>query len=151
MTSVGPCVYIAGDTKTHAVCVRTFIPGQILYDVTLTRDLCYKLGEFQGSMTKALEVRQQACGLRDIIVFFVCLFFRVFCLFVFLFVFSYSISIPIFIMYRHLQSVRLDRSQPLPIIIFPKFPVQIESATRLLYLLCFSVCLLLCLAAYFLY
>ena len=44
--------------------------------------------------------------------FFVCLFFRVFCLFVFLFVFSYSISIPIFIMYRHLQSVSLDRSQP---------------------------------------
>ncbi|KAK7108230.1 hydroxylysine kinase-like [Littorina saxatilis] len=44
-----------GDVKTHAVCLRTFIPGQILYDVTLTRDLCYKLGHFQASMTKALE------------------------------------------------------------------------------------------------
>ncbi|KAK7108229.1 hydroxylysine kinase-like isoform X2 [Littorina saxatilis] len=44
-----------GDVKTHAVFVRTFLPGQIPYDVTLTRDLCYKLGHFQASVTKALE------------------------------------------------------------------------------------------------
>ncbi|XP_070190659.1 hydroxylysine kinase-like isoform X3 [Littorina saxatilis] len=43
------------DVKTHAVFVRTFLPGQIPYDVTLTRDLCYKLGHFQASVTKALE------------------------------------------------------------------------------------------------
>ncbi|KAK7477656.1 hypothetical protein BaRGS_00031134, partial [Batillaria attramentaria] len=45
----------AGETKRHAVTLRTFIPGQILYDVTLTPNLCYKLGQFLGSLTKALE------------------------------------------------------------------------------------------------
>lgn len=44
-----------GETKRHAICVRTFIQGKILYDVTLTPDLCYKVGEFVGKMTKAFS------------------------------------------------------------------------------------------------
>ncbi|XP_076466921.1 hydroxylysine kinase-like [Babylonia areolata] len=44
-----------GKVKTHAVCLRTFLPGSILYDVTLTPDLCFKVGQFVASMTKALQ------------------------------------------------------------------------------------------------
>ncbi|KAL8599211.1 hypothetical protein ACOMHN_007927 [Nucella lapillus] len=44
-----------GDVKKHAVSLRTFLPGSILNDVTLTPDLCFKAGVFLGSMTKALE------------------------------------------------------------------------------------------------
>ncbi|KAK7108228.1 hydroxylysine kinase-like [Littorina saxatilis] len=44
-----------GDAKTHLVCLRTFLPGQIVGDVTLTPELCFKLGHFTATMTKALE------------------------------------------------------------------------------------------------
>lgn len=44
-----------GAVKRHAVCLRTFLPGQIYYTVTLTPDLCYQLGAFQASVTKALQ------------------------------------------------------------------------------------------------
>ncbi|KAK7451833.1 hypothetical protein BaRGS_00039795, partial [Batillaria attramentaria] len=44
-----------GETRVHAVCLRTFITGEVLYDITLTPDLCYKLGEFLGDITNALK------------------------------------------------------------------------------------------------
>ncbi|XP_076467112.1 hydroxylysine kinase-like [Babylonia areolata] len=44
-----------GEVKTHPVCLRTFMPGTVLHDVTLTPDLCYQIGELVASLTIALE------------------------------------------------------------------------------------------------